>query len=68
MDVDIYDSIPFGVHVSSFRSDVLGQFMPLVGKDWTHFGTARLFSAIKVLLLHLYTPLVLQNSDIYLCV
>ncbi|XP_055809270.1 phosphatidate phosphatase PAH1-like isoform X2 [Solanum dulcamara] len=29
------------------KSDVLGQFMPLVGKDWTHFGTARLFSAIK---------------------
>lgn len=30
------------------RSDVLGQFMPLVGKDWTQSGVARLFSAIKV--------------------
>ncbi|XP_073150837.1 phosphatidate phosphatase PAH1 isoform X2 [Henckelia pumila] len=29
------------------RSDVLGQFMPLVGRDWTHSGIARLFSAIK---------------------
>ncbi|KAL3536346.1 hypothetical protein ACH5RR_004807 [Cinchona calisaya] len=29
------------------KSDVLGQFMPLVGKDWTHTGIARLFSAIK---------------------
>ncbi|KAI3473230.1 hypothetical protein Pfo_030522 [Paulownia fortunei] len=29
------------------KSDVLGQFMPLVGKDWTHSGIARLFSAIK---------------------
>ncbi|XP_010253379.1 PREDICTED: phosphatidate phosphatase PAH1-like isoform X2 [Nelumbo nucifera] len=29
------------------RSDVLGQFMPLVGKDWTQSGVARLFSAIK---------------------
>lgn len=32
----------------SFRSDVLGQFMPLVGKDWTQSGVAKLFSAIKV--------------------
>ncbi|XP_021749493.1 phosphatidate phosphatase PAH1-like isoform X2 [Chenopodium quinoa] len=29
------------------RSDVLGQFMPLVGKDWSQSGVARLFSAIK---------------------
>ncbi|XP_019159281.1 PREDICTED: phosphatidate phosphatase PAH1-like isoform X3 [Ipomoea nil] len=29
------------------KSDVLGQFMPLVGKDWTHSGIARLYSAIK---------------------
>ncbi|KAK7345639.1 hypothetical protein VNO77_16247 [Canavalia gladiata] len=29
------------------KSDVLGQFMPLVGKDWTQTGVARLFSAIK---------------------
>jgi len=31
------------------RSDVLGQVMPLVGKDWTQSGVARLFSSIKVL-------------------
>ena len=30
------------------RSDVLGQFMPLVGKDWSQTGVAHLFSAIKV--------------------
>ncbi|XP_068641522.1 phosphatidate phosphatase PAH2-like isoform X2 [Aristolochia californica] len=29
------------------KSDVLGQFMPLVGKDWSHIGVAHLFSAIK---------------------
>ncbi|KAF9622514.1 hypothetical protein IFM89_031918 [Coptis chinensis] len=29
------------------RSDVLGQFMPLVGKDWSQTGVAHLFSAIK---------------------
>ncbi|XP_029126826.1 phosphatidate phosphatase PAH1 isoform X2 [Cajanus cajan] len=29
------------------KSDVLGQFMPLVGKDWTQSGVARLFSAIE---------------------
>ncbi|KAK9033607.1 hypothetical protein V6N11_049794 [Hibiscus sabdariffa] len=29
------------------RSDVLGQFMPLVGRDWTQTGVAHLFSAIK---------------------
>ncbi|XXG61007.1 hypothetical protein AAC387_Pa04g2769 [Persea americana] len=29
------------------KSDVLGQFMPLVGKDWSQTGVARLFSAIK---------------------
>jgi phosphatidate phosphatase LPIN len=31
------------------KSDVLGQMMPLVGKDWTQLGVTRLFSAIKVL-------------------
>ncbi|XP_020274290.1 phosphatidate phosphatase PAH2-like isoform X2 [Asparagus officinalis] len=30
------------------KSDVLGQFMPLVGKDWSQTGVAHLFSAIKV--------------------
>ncbi|KAL5780307.1 hypothetical protein ACOSQ2_011044 [Xanthoceras sorbifolium] len=29
------------------RSDVLGQFMPLVGMDWSQTGVAHLFSAIK---------------------
>ncbi|XP_031497137.1 uncharacterized protein LOC116262154 isoform X2 [Nymphaea colorata] len=29
------------------KSDVLGQFMPLVGKDWSHLGVAHLYSAIK---------------------
>ncbi|CAI9783222.1 unnamed protein product [Fraxinus pennsylvanica] len=29
------------------KSDVLGQVMPLVGKDWTHSGIARLFCSIK---------------------
>jgi hypothetical protein len=32
----------------AFRSDVLGQVMPLVGRDWSQSGVARLFSAIKV--------------------
>lgn len=36
-----------GLH-PHYRSDVLGQFMPLVGKDWSHLGVAHLFSAIKV--------------------
>ncbi|XP_055833746.1 uncharacterized protein LOC129902505 isoform X2 [Solanum dulcamara] len=29
------------------RSDVLGQFMPLVGMDWSQIGVTHLFSAIK---------------------
>lgn len=29
------------------KSDVLGQFMPLVGVDWSQTGVAHLFSAIK---------------------
>lgn len=29
------------------KSDVLGQFMPLVGVDWSHIGVTNLFSAIK---------------------
>ncbi|KAF3455691.1 hypothetical protein FNV43_RR00333 [Rhamnella rubrinervis] len=29
------------------KSDVRGQFMPLVGVDWSHTGVAHLFSAIK---------------------
>lgn len=42
------------------RSDVLGQFMPLVGRDWTQSGVARLFSAIKVCF-HFTYPLALQR-------
>ncbi|CAN6466680.1 unnamed protein product [Victoria cruziana] len=34
------------------KSDVLGQFMPLVGKDWSHLGVAHLYSAIKVSVFH----------------
>lgn len=34
----------------SYRSDVLGQFMPLVGVDWSQTGVAHLFSAVKVCL------------------
>lgn len=30
------------------RSDVLGQFMPMVGVDWSQMGVAHLFCAIKV--------------------
>ncbi|KAK7266682.1 hypothetical protein RIF29_19332 [Crotalaria pallida] len=30
------------------RSDVLGQFMPLVGVDWSQTGVTHLFTAIKV--------------------
>ncbi|KAJ4930472.1 hypothetical protein NE237_008259 [Protea cynaroides] len=29
------------------KSDILGQFMPLVGKDWSQTGVAHLFSAIE---------------------
>jgi hypothetical protein len=49
--IDSYFTIYF-----PFRSDVLGQFMPLVGKDWNQTGVARLFSAIKVCIL-LYIPI-----------
>ncbi len=37
------------INLLNCRSDVLGQMMPLVGKDWTQLGVTRLFSAIKVL-------------------
>lgn len=37
-----------GAHLLYYRSDVLGQFMPLVGRDWSQTGVAHLFSAIKV--------------------
>ncbi|KAK9054339.1 hypothetical protein SSX86_025417 [Deinandra increscens subsp. villosa] len=30
------------------KSDVLGQFMPLVGRDWSHIGVTHLFAAIKI--------------------
>ncbi|PKA63789.1 phosphatidate phosphatase LPIN [Apostasia shenzhenica] len=33
--------------VVGLRSDVLGQFMPLVGIDWSQTGVTHLFSAIK---------------------
>ncbi|KAL8451147.1 hypothetical protein Emed_002185 [Eimeria media] len=29
------------------RSDVLGQLMPIVGRDWSHTGVAELFTKIK---------------------
>lgn len=46
-----------------YRSDVLGQFMPLVGIDWSQTGVAHLFSAIKVccMVCHLFFFL---NPDI----
>ncbi|KAJ0085806.1 hypothetical protein Patl1_08981 [Pistacia atlantica] len=37
-------------HILSYfycRSDVLGQFMPMVGMDWSQTGVTHLFSAIK---------------------
>ncbi|XP_019442426.1 PREDICTED: phosphatidate phosphatase PAH2-like isoform X2 [Lupinus angustifolius] len=34
-------------HFMSYRSDVLGQFMHLVGIDWSQTGVAHLFSAIQ---------------------
>lgn len=49
-----------------FRSDVLGQVMPLVGRDWSHSGVARLFSAIKVLCF-LKNVLFYSFSPICLC-
>ncbi|KAI3922216.1 hypothetical protein MKX01_005905 [Papaver californicum] len=36
-----------GVDGTITKSDVLGQFMPLVGRDWSQTGVAHLFSAIK---------------------
>ncbi|KAF3773418.1 Phosphatidate phosphatase [Nymphaea thermarum] len=44
------------------KSDVLGQFMPLVGKDWSHLGVAHLYSAIKVSVFHALPQAVLFNS------
>lgn len=29
------------------RSDVWGQLMPIVGRDWSHPGVAQLFSAVR---------------------
>ena len=29
------------------RSDVFGQILPVLGKDWTHGGVAQLFSQIQ---------------------
>lgn len=55
--VDIYCS----------RSDVLGQFMPLVGKDWTQSGVAKLFSAIKVLLRYCLLPHVKEAYCLNYC-
>ncbi|XP_011660379.1 phosphatidate phosphatase LPIN2 isoform X2 [Strongylocentrotus purpuratus] len=30
------------------KSDVFGQILPMVGKDWTHIGVAQLYSNIKL--------------------
>ncbi|MCD9558490.1 hypothetical protein HAX54_015877 [Datura stramonium] len=57
------------------RSDVLGQFMPLVGMDWSDRGVAHLFSAIKENGYHLLflstclsqAYLSLDNSCLILC-
>lgn len=32
---------------SSFRSDVLGHILPVLGKDWAQSGVAQLFTKIK---------------------
>lgn len=30
-----------------YRSDVLGQLLPIVGRDWSHLGVAELFSKCR---------------------
>uniref|UniRef100_A0A9I9EKA5 Uncharacterized protein n=1 Tax=Cucumis melo TaxID=3656 RepID=A0A9I9EKA5_CUCME len=37
-------------------SDVLGQFMPFVGMDWSQTGVTNLFSAIKLEEFHPFVP------------
>lgn len=52
-----------------YRSDVLGQFMPLVGIDWSQTGVAHLFSAIKVCLMshHLLILVIFKISQLPEC-
>ncbi|KAJ0024517.1 hypothetical protein Pint_08798 [Pistacia integerrima] len=45
-----YSFLPIDSHILPYfycRSDVLGQFMPMVGMDWSQTGVTHLFSAIK---------------------
>ena len=44
------------------RSDVLGQFMPMVGVDWSQNGVAHLFSAIKVCNYYISSPDLAQDT------
>ncbi|KAI7730983.1 hypothetical protein M8C21_030835, partial [Ambrosia artemisiifolia] len=53
-EIDRERRIEIGNHIrgaiddeNDYRSDVLGQFMPLVGRDWTQSGLAQLFYSIK---------------------
>ena len=48
---------------SYYRSDVLGQFMPMVGVDWSQTGVAHLFSAIKVCCVSSYALVIGKFSN-----
>lgn len=48
---------------SYYRSDVLGQFMPMVGVDWSQTGVAHLFSAIKVCCISSYVLVIAKSSS-----
>lgn len=34
------------MNFSSHRSDVFGQILPQLGKDWTHQGIAKLYHSV----------------------
>ncbi|RWW33092.1 hypothetical protein GW17_00002205 [Ensete ventricosum] len=47
------------------KSDVLGQFMPLVGRDWTQSGVAGLFSAIKKRLTKRFLSIIIEDYKVF---
>ena len=45
----MWSQYPTGTKIDVFfrRSDVLGQVLPMIGKDWSQSGVAQLFTGIR---------------------
>lgn len=45
-DISVFMQLMFCFVFNVFRSDLFGQILPQLGKDWTHQGIAKLYHSV----------------------